>query len=76
MKLFVWNNPVPVRNGSSMLYAVASNQDEARAIAAKAAVYEYGYYVRGSEGANANVELGEPTRVHELPCAEWFKWSD
>lgn len=73
MKLFVWANPHFVEWGLSMLYAVAETEDQAREIAKSAPNYELGQF---KQGGTPNAELGEPTRVIDLPCAEWVFWRE
>lgn len=73
MKLFVWNDPYSVRYGGAILYAVAETEDEARKVAANAMVSEYGI---GQEANRQPFELGEPTRVLDVPCAEIYQWSE
>lgn len=74
LKLFVWNKPYHVMYGQSMVFAVAETLDEAREQARKGDAYCYGEYE--DPGAPRAIELGEPTRVSSLPCAEWHKWSE
>lgn len=73
MKLFVWANPYPVKYGGSMVIAVARDVDEARKVVATGGKYSYAEY---GPGASPNVPLGEPTRIVDLPCAEWHEWSE
>jgi len=47
--------------------------DEARTQAAKAPGYSYGQYPKAPGGASP---LKEPTRIVELPCAEWHEWCE
>jgi hypothetical protein len=73
MKLFVWNNPYEVDAGQSLVFAVAETVEQAREIAKKGTVCTFGK--PREDQAQPNVELGEPTRVVELPCAEWHMWA-
>lgn len=73
MKLFVWCDPYSVSYGSAMVFAVASDVDEARKIAASGECYSFGKY---SDGTPPSLVLGEPTRVVDLPCAEWHTWQE
>lgn len=72
MKLFVWNNPYRVSYGSSMAFAVAETEEQAREIATASPAYAYGEY----EQKTPQVKLGAPDRIVELPCAEWHRWSE
>ena len=74
MKLFVWANPYHVPYGRSMLIAVAETEEDARIKALDAPGYCYEEYPDNSPDRSA--KLGPPTRVVELPCAEWHKWSE
>ena len=73
VKLFVWVDPYPVNYGSSMVFAVAETEESARAQVEGAPSYSFGQYenppVKG-------LKLGDPTRIVELPCAEWHEWSE
>jgi hypothetical protein len=75
MKLFIWAEPYQIDYGSAMLIAVAETEDEARAIAEGAPRYSYGQY-RNRNETGGGVKLGEPTRVVDLPCAEWHEWQE
>lgn len=73
MKLYIWADPYPVAYGSSMAIAVAGSVEEAKAILRDSArAYAYARY---SE-AVPKADLGEPTRVVDLPCGEWHRWSE
>ena len=74
MKLFIWNNPYRVPYGSSMLVAVAKDEEAARFLAKKSPAYVYGEF--GNGDAPQSLELGPPTRVLELPAAEWHEWHE
>lgn len=73
MKLFVWVDPYPVSYGSSLVFAVASDLEEARKVAKSGGAYAYGRHLQDH---SPGVELGEPDRVLPLPCAEWHEWSE
>ena len=77
MKLFVWAEPYGVNYGSSMLIAVAETVEQAREIAVKAPGYSFAQYrdVNNEDWVIA-ATLGEPTRIVDLPCAEWHQWSE
>ncbi len=70
MKLFVWVNPYKVPWGTSLLMAVAETEEAARTIARTSPGYLFG---NDPITPHRNVELGSPTRVVELPCAEWHE---
>lgn len=74
MKLYVWVDPYPVSYGSSLVVAVASSLEEAKAIAAKSPLYKYGQFEESGPGHV--VTLGEPHRIVDLPCAEWHEWAE
>jgi hypothetical protein len=77
VKLFIWADPYRVTYGSSLLVAVAETVEEAKEIAqTKAKSYSYGKYENTLRGAGFAIDLGEPTRVVDLPCAEWHEWSE
>ncbi len=73
MKLYVWNEPYSVSYGQTMVFAVAETLEDAKREARNGEGYSYGDC---PDGAPFNLELGEPTRVVDLPCAEWHKWSE
>lgn len=75
MKLYVWADPYQISYGSAMLIAVAETEDEARAIAEGAPRYSFGLYRNNGE-TGGGVKLGKPTRVVDLPCAEWHEWQE
>lgn len=60
MKLFVWENAYYVPYGESLVLAVAESIEEARRLAA----------------SKCSVALGEPTSIHEVPCAVTHEWSE
>ena len=78
MKLYVWSDPYHVAYGSSLLIAVADSVEEARALAASKCIrYSFGEYEQGRDGMESTVaKLGTPTRVVDLPCAEWHEWME
>ena len=69
MKLFVWSNPYDVPWGHSLLIAIAENVDAAREQAKHGLHYS-------DVAAPTDVVLGEPDRVVDLPCAEWYEFSE
>jgi len=73
MKLYVWAGPYHVPWGSSMLVVIATNLEEAKKLATTGKLYSYGEYDHSN---TPEVELGEPTRVVELPCAEWYSFEE
>lgn len=75
MKMFIWANPYAVSYGSSLLTVVAASVDEARELAKTGKVFAYGEYEQRDQRMDG-VILGEPTRVLDLPCAEWNEWSE
>lgn len=75
MKLFIWADPYSIRYGSTMLLAVAETEDAARKIAEGAPRYKYAQY-RSAGETGGGIKLREPTRVVDLPCAEWHEWQE
>lgn len=73
MKLYVWANPYRVPFGSTMVFAVADSEESARAQAKAGAAYSYFQF---PDSAPREMELGAPTRVVDLPCAEWHMVSE
>jgi hypothetical protein len=74
MKLFVWKEPYGVSYGSSIAYAVANTEEEARKLVESAGVSEYGRYPKPR---NFPLDpLGPPDRVLDLPYAEIYEWSE
>lgn len=78
MKLFLWNAPYHVPYGSSMVFAIAENVEDARAIATskRASWWAFGAIADGEPREWLDALKGEPTRIVELPCAEWHKWCE
>lgn len=75
MKLYIWNDPYHVDYGSSILIAVAENEEEARKQAVNGRKYLYGDFLEDERPENT-IELGPPTRVVDIPCAEWYEWRE
>ena len=77
MKMFVWANPYSVPYGTSMLIAFGKNEAAARKEAARGAKYAYAEFGGERSDWSSIVEkLGPPTRIVDLPCAEWHEWSE
>lgn len=78
MKLFVWADPYRVTYGSSAVFAVAETVEEARREAARGNWYSYVEFphAHGGSADALAAKLGEPTRVVDLPCAEWHEWTE
>ena len=75
MKLFIWVDPYRVDYRHSMLIAVAETEEQARAIATSKAAswWAFGKFEQAPKG---QFEVGKPTRVVDLPCAEWHEWEE
>jgi hypothetical protein len=73
MKLFVWVNPYYVDYGNTLLFVVAEDVESAKEMATKRQAYQWGDLEQESL---PKVDLGEPSRVLELPCAEWHYWAE
>lgn len=76
MKLFVWSDPYPVKYGSSMVFAIAESEVEARKQAEKGLAYKYCNYAGDGVSPGIAKKLGEPDRIVDVPCAEWHEWSE
>ncbi len=81
MKLFLWNNPYSVPYGSSLVFAVAETLEDAKAEVLKGRVCAFGEDYEHRQPTEEydwrkEIKLGEPTRVLDLPCAEWHEWSE
>lgn len=77
MKLFVWERPYPIHHGASLVFAVARSLEEAREVAARGKVYLNCQDDVSHEWLDSYaLRLGEPTRVVDLPCAEWHEWEE
>jgi len=76
MKLFVWDNPYSVPWGDSLLFAVAETEEEAKRIAITEGKLYKGPEVEGQPDLPHCFTLGAPTRVVNLPCAEWHEWEE
>jgi hypothetical protein len=78
MKLYVWNDPYLVSYGSTLLIVVARDVESARRLAcdkARAKSWHFGDLEHKAMVFDES-HLGEPTRVVDLPCAEWHYWSE
>ena len=73
MKMFIWANPYRIPYGTSYFYAVAETVEDARALAVDAKAFAYGEF---KQEHTEKFELGEPTRVLDLPCAEVVFWEE
>jgi hypothetical protein len=67
MKLYVWENPYEIRYGYSLVFVVAENLRKARKQATLGKVYGRDI---------TTTDLGKPTRIVKLPCAEWHSWEE
>ena len=88
MQLFVWDNPYQVSYGHSLVFAIAESVEQARELAESkvAKWYSCGKHPNGFPGYTEDNKpnytregprkLGEPTRVVDLPCAEWHEWEE
>lgn len=77
MKLYVWNDIYPVSYGSTCLYVIAENLRQARKLAREARLARFGRVTDG-EHVDLTSETAklQPTRVHALPHAEVYEWSE
>jgi hypothetical protein len=85
MKLFIWADPYRVFLGSVGLFVVANTVEEAKQLAKTGTTWTdieiEDSDVRSAGHGNeiidrSTIELGEPTRVVDLPCAEWHRWQE
>lgn len=76
MKLYIWVDPYKIVTGASMVIAVAENVDEARKIALEGSAWYYGDQPLETRDDVVQTQLGEPTRILDLPCAEWYEWAE
>ncbi len=77
MKLFVWNSPYPVKYGQSLLMVVADTIEDALEQAPRGRFFNCGLLdqdVAPEHMKALTALLGDPSRVVELPCAEWHEW--
>lgn len=75
MKLYVWVDPYHVSYGSTMVFAVANTEEEARQQVMSGASCSYGK--PGSDrGVPRDMALGAPHRIVDCPCAEWHMWQE
>ena len=76
MKLYVWVKPYDVEYGSSLLMVVADSEESAKLIALSGKHFEWGdIEIEDSDWSSVVTKLGPPTRVVNLPCAEWHEWA-
>ena len=71
MKLFIWEDPYPVDYGTSLLIVVAEDLEKAKS---QARIGRHCWPEK--QPLIGLIHLGEPTRIVEVPCAEWFEWSE
>jgi hypothetical protein len=57
-----------------MLIAVAESVEEAKEIARTAPCYGHAEYKLDRDDTSRT--LGEPTRILDIPCAEWHEWEE
>lgn len=76
MKLFVWKEPYGVSWGQSAFFAVAETVEQAREMAKSAPLYSYFSATPDKEEPPRDIQLGEPDRVVDLPCAEFHQWCE
>ncbi len=76
MKLYVWCDPYNVSYGSSMVFAIAESEEDARIVAENGLVYKYCKYEQSNSYGAIAKRLGTPDRVVDVPCAEWHEWSE
>ncbi len=72
LNLYVWANPYQVHYGGSSFIAVAESVEKAKAMAKTAAACSFAT----PSGAPPQIELGEPTSVHEGVQAMWDHWEE
>lgn len=72
MKLFIWEDPCTTEHGFSVAVAVAETVDQAKLVAMHGLQYRFGAFEQGF----VPPELGDPDRIIECPCAEWYEWDE
>ena len=75
MKVFVWITPFEVSYGDSIAYAVAEDEDSARKQIRASKHFSYGIYDEGTHTGPLDIDR-PPDRVHDLPWAEIYSWSE
>lgn len=76
MKMFIWIDPHPVSYGQSRLTVVAKSVEQARELEKTGSICTFGTPDFSDPMPMNADDLGEPTRVFDLPCAEWDWWSE
>lgn len=76
MKLFVWVDPYDLMYGSSLLFAVAETEADAKIVAAQSIGYKYGKYPQDGSFSAIAEKLGPADRVLDIPCSEWHEWTE
>lgn len=82
MKLFVWANPYDIDYGSAMCFAVAETEEQAREMlmGGNATAWSFGECededLSRPSPTRSWITLAGPTRVVDLPCAEWHRWEE
>lgn len=74
MKLFVWKEPYDVKWGSSTLFVVANDLEEARAHALNTSISEYGSIPHRDQIALP--DIGEPDWILDMPGALAYEWAE
>ena len=72
MQLFLWSDPWPEYD-HCLAFAVAENVEEAKDLVMRANGYSWGI---GELGIQKRGPIGEPTRILDLPCAEWNQFGE
>jgi hypothetical protein len=80
MKMFIWDNPVLIKYGGSVIVAVAETIEEAREVATTQAQSSFvglgiGRYPDKKEDYSRFIQ-GEPSRVVDVPCVEVFYYQE
>lgn len=80
MKLFIWIDPYVVKYGQSRFMAVAEDVEQARKLAQTCPSFMFGNMEcdnhRDDPSKRNSVLDKEPTRIVDLPCAEWDYFSE
>lgn len=73
MKLYVWEEPYGVNYGTSLCFAMAGSEEDARRI-----LKLKGIEVRRVHPHHYCTIPDDmpPTHVHELPAGEWHHWEE
>jgi hypothetical protein len=80
MKMFIWKSPYQVDYGAAVAVAIAETEEQARELLKTAEISPFGMNPIMPSGARhyePGMDVkGPATRAYDLPCAEFFQWSE